>query len=63
MYYIFQLTTTFTKKELQAYATAGAVAIEVISSIRTVVAFGGQEIEAKRYELACGSNSPISRSY
>lgn len=39
----------FTKKELTAYAKAGAVAEEVISSIRTVVAFGGEEIESKRF--------------
>lgn len=33
-----------------AYAQAGDVAQQVISSIRTVVSFGGQEREAKRYE-------------
>ena len=37
-----------TKKELAAYAKAGAVAEEVISAIRTVTAFGGQEKEANR---------------
>jgi ATP-binding cassette, subfamily B (MDR/TAP), member 1 len=37
-----------TKKELDAYAKAGAVAEEVLGSIRTVVAFGGQEKEAAR---------------
>jgi len=30
------------------YAAAGAVAEEVISSIRTVVAFGGEKKEADR---------------
>merc|ERR1739838_296589 len=46
---MFKLTTAFTKKELDAYAKAGSVAEEVLSSIRTVVAFGGQDKEAERY--------------
>ena len=37
-----------TSKELEAYAKAGAVAEEVFGAIRTVVAFGGQEVEANR---------------
>ncbi|XP_061697230.1 bile salt export pump [Syngnathoides biaculeatus] len=36
--------------ELKAYAKAGAVADEVLSSIRTVAAFGGQDKEAERYD-------------
>jgi len=44
-----QLGSTLTKRELAAYAKAGAVAEEVFSAIRTVTAFGGQEKEAKRY--------------
>uniref|UniRef100_A0A3P8YXC7 ATP-binding cassette, sub-family B (MDR/TAP), member 11a n=1 Tax=Esox lucius TaxID=8010 RepID=A0A3P8YXC7_ESOLU len=36
--------------ELQAYAKAGAVADEVLSSIRTVAAFGGEDKEAERYD-------------
>lgn len=39
-----------TGRELGAYAKAGAVADEVLSSIRTVAAFGGEEKEAKRYD-------------
>lgn len=38
-----------TGKELKAYAKAGAVADEVLSAIRTVAAFGGEEKEAERY--------------
>lgn len=45
---MFQLTTSFTGKELTAYAKAGAVAEEVLSAIRTVVAFGGQQKECQR---------------
>ncbi|XP_042075152.1 bile salt export pump [Haplochromis burtoni] len=39
-----------TGRELKAYAKAGAVADEVLSSIRTVAAFGGEEKEAERYD-------------
>ncbi|KAM8873143.1 bile salt export pump isoform 3-T3 [Synchiropus picturatus] len=39
-----------TGKELQAYAKAGAVADEVLSSIRTVAAFGGELKEVQRYD-------------
>nr|CAB3219616.1 multidrug resistance protein 1A-like [Phallusia mammillata] len=46
---MFKVIATFTKKELDAYAAAGGIAEEVISSIRTVVAFGGQEKEVERY--------------
>ena len=38
-----------TKKELESYAKAGAVAEEVLGSMRTVTAFGGQEKEVARY--------------
>ncbi|KAK3746942.1 hypothetical protein RRG08_030352 [Elysia crispata] len=44
-----QLAASLTSKELEAYAKAGAVAEEVFGAIRTVVAFGGQEVEANRY--------------
>ena len=43
-----------TKKELGAYAKAGSVAEEVISSIRTVMAFNGQTKEIERYEQNLG---------
>ncbi|XP_075037496.1 bile salt export pump-like [Mixophyes fleayi] len=39
-----------TGRELKAYAKAGSVADEVLSSIRTVAAFGGEKREAKRYD-------------
>uniref|UniRef100_F6WK97 ATP-binding cassette subfamily B member 1 n=1 Tax=Xenopus tropicalis TaxID=8364 RepID=F6WK97_XENTR len=45
-----KVLSAFTNKELKAYAKAGAVAEEVLSSIRTVFAFGGQDKEIKRYE-------------
>ncbi|ETE69646.1 Bile salt export pump, partial [Ophiophagus hannah] len=36
--------------ELKAYAKAGAIADEVLSSIRTVTAFGGEKKEVERYD-------------
>ncbi|RLW11219.1 hypothetical protein DV515_00001493, partial [Chloebia gouldiae] len=44
-----KVLSAFTDKEQAAYAKAGAVAEEVLASIRTVIAFGGQEKEIKRY--------------
>ncbi|KAL8183427.1 UNVERIFIED_CONTAM: Bile salt export pump, partial [Gekko kuhli] len=39
-----------TGRELKAYAKAGAIADEVLSSIRTVAAFGGERKEVERYD-------------
>ncbi|XP_054547892.1 ATP-binding cassette sub-family B member 5 [Talpa occidentalis] len=44
-----RIVISLTGKELNAYSKAGAVAEEVLSSIRTVVAFGAQEKEIQRY--------------
>ncbi|XP_045683945.1 ATP-dependent translocase ABCB1 [Phyllostomus hastatus] len=44
-----KLLSSFTNKELCAYAKAGAVAEEVLAAIRTVIAFGGQKKELERY--------------
>lgn len=38
----------FTVREQNAYASAGSVAEEVISSIKTVLAFGGERKEIER---------------
>lgn len=43
-----KILSSFTDKELQAYAKAGAVAEEVLAAIRTVIAFGGQKKELER---------------
>ncbi|KAM9307778.1 ATP-dependent translocase ABCB1 [Gastrophryne carolinensis] len=45
-----KILSSFTNKELAAYAKAGAVAEEVLAAIRTVMAFGGQKKEITRYE-------------
>ncbi|KAK5861234.1 hypothetical protein PBY51_022647 [Eleginops maclovinus] len=39
-----------TGRELNSYAKAGAVADEVLTSIRTVAAFGGEDKETERYD-------------
>ena len=43
-----QISTAFASREQEEYVSAGAVAEEVLSSIKTVVAFGGEYKEAKR---------------
>ena len=50
-------------QEQNAYARAGAVAEEVISSIRTVAAFGGEKKEVVRYigELEAARSIGIKR--
>lgn len=44
------MLSSITTKELDAYAKAGSIAEEVLSSIRTVAAFGGERKEIARYE-------------
>uniref|UniRef100_A0ABM5GP39 ATP-binding cassette sub-family B member 5 isoform X1 n=1 Tax=Pogona vitticeps TaxID=103695 RepID=A0ABM5GP39_9SAUR len=44
------LLSVLTSKELTAYAKAGAVAEEILSAIRTVVAFNGQKKAIARYD-------------
>ncbi|PFX21918.1 Multidrug resistance protein 1 [Stylophora pistillata] len=46
---IGKVMTAMTTKGLNSYAKAGSVAEEVLSSIRTVVAFGGEKKEIERY--------------
>lgn len=46
---VAKMQSTLTEKELKAYSSAGAVAEEVLGSIRTVVAFGGERKELDRY--------------
>ncbi|KAM8924455.1 LOW QUALITY PROTEIN: ATP-dependent translocase ABCB1-like [Pelodytes ibericus] len=46
-----KLLATFTVKELSAYAKAGAVAEEILTAIRTVVAFNGQDKALAKYNV------------
>ncbi|CAL8101732.1 unnamed protein product, partial [Calicophoron daubneyi] len=54
----------FTRKELQAYSKASAIAGEVLAAIKTVVAFGGEEKEVQRYssELVHAEKVGIKKS-
>ncbi|CAF0798984.1 unnamed protein product [Adineta steineri] len=45
-----KLITSLTLMELKAYGKAGAVAEEVLSSVRIVLSYNGQEREKKRYK-------------
>lgn len=63
---VFAALTAETTSEGQgAYGAAGAIASEVLSLIRTVHAFGGQEEEAKRYEakLSSAYKAGISKGF
>ncbi|XP_026751767.1 multidrug resistance protein homolog 49-like isoform X2 [Galleria mellonella] len=46
---VAKIQSSLTSQELAAYSIAGVVAEEVLSSIRTVVAFGGEKKEIARY--------------
>ncbi|CAG4976005.1 unnamed protein product [Colias eurytheme] len=46
---VAKIQSSLTTQELKAYSVAGVIAEEVLSSIRTVVAFGGEEKEIERY--------------
>uniref|UniRef100_A0A1X7UDM9 Uncharacterized protein n=2 Tax=Amphimedon queenslandica TaxID=400682 RepID=A0A1X7UDM9_AMPQE len=46
----YRVAASFTSQEQKLYAGAGAIAEEVLSSVRTVVAFGGEYKEVDRYE-------------
>ena len=50
---------------MDAYGAAGAIAEEVLSAIRTVVAFGGQGKELHRYneQLVFAKDNNIKRSF
>jgi ABC-type multidrug transport system fused ATPase/permease subunit len=50
-----------TSKEQTAYAQAGSVAEEVISCIRTVVAFGGEDKEAQRYQVELNKAKAVGK--
>nr|XP_009929666.1 PREDICTED: ATP-binding cassette sub-family B member 5 [Opisthocomus hoazin] len=52
------LLTSLTAKELSAYAKAGAVAEEILTAMRTVVAFNGQQKALAKYD----ANLEMARS-
>ena len=44
------MIANFSKREQETYAEGGGVAEEVLSCIRTVTSFNGQNQDLKRYE-------------
>jgi len=46
---VFQVTKSSAAEMQKAYAEAGGVAEEVLSAVRTVIAFGGQNKECERF--------------
>lgn len=47
---IVRISSIFTRREVEVYGVAGSIAEEVLSGIRTVVAFAGQDKELLRYK-------------
>ncbi|KAK4873212.1 hypothetical protein RN001_015241 [Aquatica leii] len=62
---LFLVTSKYTMQEVDVFGAAGAVAEEVLSSIRTVVAFGGEKLEETRYNnlIKIGCDNNIKRSF
>ncbi|CAG2171456.1 unnamed protein product, partial [Oppiella nova] len=60
-----KVQASFARKEMDSYASAGNMAEEVISSVRTVYAFGGEAKEVDRYEtnLVPAMRSGIKRNF
>ncbi|CAG2053737.1 unnamed protein product [Timema podura] len=50
-----RIASALSRKELEVYGQAGSIAEEVLSSIRTVVAFGGETKEVDRYQVNLGA--------
>ncbi|XP_063693781.1 ATP-dependent translocase ABCB1-like [Bolinopsis microptera] len=48
-YFLSKFMAEFSEKEQSAYADAGGIAEEVIGAMRTVVSFGAENHESKRY--------------
>ncbi|XP_069502709.1 ATP-dependent translocase ABCB1-like [Ambystoma mexicanum] len=59
-----KLMASLASKEMMAYSRAGAIAEEILSAIRTVVAFNGQKKAVERYEvnLHDAKNAGIKKS-
>ncbi|XP_044151678.1 ATP-dependent translocase ABCB1-like isoform X3 [Bufo gargarizans] len=59
-----KIAASFTSKELKAYAKADAVAEEILTSIRTVASFNGQEKAMDKYNanLIVAKNDGVKKS-
>ncbi|XGW25421.1 hypothetical protein V3C99_006669 [Haemonchus contortus] len=63
--FIAKLMATAATREAKKYAVAGGIAEEVLTSIRTVIAFNGQPYECERYQKALedGKSTGIKKSF
>ncbi|RCN51734.1 ABC transporter, ATP-binding protein [Ancylostoma caninum] len=63
--FIAKLMATAATREAKKYAVAGGIAEEVLTSMRTVIAFNGQPFECQRYDkaLADGRSTGIKKSF
>ncbi|XP_018398759.1 PREDICTED: multidrug resistance protein homolog 49 [Cyphomyrmex costatus] len=61
--FVAKMQSSLSARELAAYGQAGSVAEEVLASIRTVVAFNGEQKEVERYseKLAPAEKTGIKR--
>nr|AJM87336.1 P-glycoprotein [Cylicocyclus elongatus] len=62
--FIAKLMASAATEEAKKYAVAGGIAEEVLTSMRTVIAFNGQPYECERYDvaLAAGRSTGIKKS-
>ncbi|XP_046390850.1 ATP-dependent translocase ABCB1-like [Ischnura elegans] len=60
-----RIASVLSRKEVEAYGKAGSIAEEVLSSIRSVIAYGGQDKESERYSknLVFAKDNNIKRSF
>ncbi|XP_078519763.1 ATP-dependent translocase ABCB1-like isoform X2 [Lissotriton helveticus] len=60
-----KILSSLAAKELSAYSKAGAIAEEILSAIRTVVAFNGQKKAVSRYEVTLwdARNAGMKKSF
>uniref|UniRef100_A0A1A9WG68 Uncharacterized protein n=1 Tax=Glossina brevipalpis TaxID=37001 RepID=A0A1A9WG68_9MUSC len=49
-YFVAKFQCKLTTEEQESYASAGNLVEEILSSIRTVIAFGGEQKESERYD-------------
>ncbi|XP_047112212.1 ATP-dependent translocase ABCB1-like [Schistocerca piceifrons] len=54
------ISARIARKEMQEYGKAGAIAEEVLGSIRTVIAFGGRDKEVERYKKNLGTAKDLN---
>uniref|UniRef100_A0A6G1S6F0 Multidrug resistance protein 1 n=1 Tax=Aceria tosichella TaxID=561515 RepID=A0A6G1S6F0_9ACAR len=60
--FLGKMLATSSKREQEKYASAGALAEEVLTSIRTVFALGGQQTEIKKYTRKLHEGKKMAQS-